>query len=624
MKFTTEQKVTASFVFAMLFIISMGTVAIFMSNDFVTDTEWQKRIYRIQAELDNLNFSLLQTERITHAYLETENEHTWDQIKINIEEIYKDFNRLDSIVEDPAQQKVLYKFKHTLDSFYQSKSSFFFSIKPTGKVSENSRIHFLNDQFTVISKLLGKVKQLEEYENNSLIIRAQHNEKQTLKLVVSATVYALFSFLLILLFYHIVRIDLRKRRKAEKVQEALLSIANSTRTASDLDKLFGNIHKALARLMHAPNFYISLIDDNQKILHFPYFKDLYDNPPDSRKIGKGMTEWIIRHNKPVLLKEKQMIELSNNGEIELIGKLPHEWMGIPLNAEGIVNGAIVIQNYRKEDLYSKADLELFTFVSDQIAQAVEKKRQEERIQQSEQHLRELNIQKNKFFTILGHDLRAPFSGLIGFTGLLKIALQKKKYEKSETYADQIENSANHMYNLLNQLLDWSQAESGHMLYHPEDINLREETNQILELLKSTADGKKVNLISKVDPGDAVFSDRDMLHTIIRNLLSNAIKYSHPGQAVVLYTIEENEHLRICVQDSGTGMDTASRESLFKPDGHKSLPGTSHESGTGFGLLIIKELVERHGGKVKVDSSPGKGSTFSFTLPLITNQLTLNE
>ena len=622
MKFSTEQKVTASFVFAMLFIISMGTVAIFMSNDFATDTEWEKKIYRIQSELDNLNFSLLQEERITHSYLATENEQTWDQIKINIEEIYKEFNRLDSIIENPAQQKVLNKFKHTLDSFYQSKSSFFFSINPTRNVSGDSRIHFLNDQFTVISKLLEKVKQLEEYENNLLIIRAQHNESQTLKMVVSATVYALFSFLLILLFYHIVKIDLRKRRKAEKVQEALLSIANSTRTASDLDKLFDNIHKSLGRLMHAPNFYISLIDDNQKILHFPYFKDLYDNPPDSRKIGKGMTEWVIRNNKPILLKEKQMIELFNNGEIEIIGKLPHEWMGVPLNIQGIVTGAIVIQNYRKEDLYSKADLELFTFVSDQVAQAIEKKRQEERIQQSEQHLRELNVQKNKFFTILGHDLRAPFSGLIGFTGLLKIAIQKKKFDKIETYADQIENSANHLYNLLNQLLDWSLAESGHMPYHPEEINLSEESDQILELLKSTANRKNVELISKVDPEDTVFSDRDMMHTIIRNLLSNAIKYSHPDQSVVLYTIKENDFLRICVKDSGTGMDTVTKESLFKPDGHKSLPGTSHESGTGFGLLIIKELVERHGGKVEVESSPGNGSTFSFTLPLLTNQLYL--
>ena len=599
MKLTTEQKITAGFVFAMLFIVSLGTVAIFMSTDFVKDTEWERRIYRIQSQLDNLNFSLLQAERITHSYLETGNQQTWDQININIENIYKAYDRMDSITEDPGQQKLLHQFKTTLDSFYQSNLTFFQGKESFKKITGPSQVSFFNNQFTVFSKLLETVKAMEEYENNLLVIRAQHNEKQTLKLVVSSTVYALFSFLLILLFYQVVKVDLKKRRKAEKIKEALLSIADSTRSTSNLDILFGGIHKAVARLMPAPNFYISLIDDNGKILHFPYFKDLYSAPPPSREIGNGTTEWLVRHKKPALLRIEELIELHRTGEIEFIDKVPHEWMGVPLKIEDNIIGALVIQNYRDTYLYTTEDLDLFTFISGQIAQTIEKKRQEKRIEQSEQHLRELNAQKNKFFTILGHDLRAPFSGLIGFTDLLKNALQKKKYDKTEMYANQILNSANHMYNLLNQLLDWSQAESGHMPFQPEAFNLRDEANQIIELLESSAERKKVKLINNVDPVDKVYSDRKMLHAIIRNLLSNAIKYSTADKTVTLFTIEEKEQIRILVRDEGVGMENATKESLFKPDSHTSLPGTSHESGTGFGLLLVRELVEKHGGKVEV-------------------------
>lgn len=620
MRLTTEQKITAGFVFSMLFIVSLGTVVIFMSADFVKDAEWEKRIYRIQSQLDNLNFSLLQTERITHSYLETGNQQTWGQININIENIYKAYDRMDSITEDPGQQKLLHQFKTKLDSFYQSNSSFFQEKEPFTKITGSSQVNLFNNQFTVFSKLLETVKEMEEYENNLLVLRAQHSEKQTLKLVVFSTVYALFSFLLILLFYQVVKVDLRKRRKAEKIKEALLSIADSTRSTSDLDILFGDIHKAVARLMPAPNFYISLIDDNGKILHFPYFKDLYSSPPPSREIGNGMTEWLVRHKKPVLLKIEELMELHRNGEIEFIGKIPHEWMGVPLKIENNIIGALVIQNYRDTYLYSSEDLDLFNFISGQIAQTIEKKSQEKRIEQSEQHLRELNAQKNKFFTILGHDLRAPFSGLIGFTDLLKNALQKKKYDKTEMYADQIINSANHMYNLLNQLLDWSQAESGHMPFQPEVFNLRKEVNQIIELLESSSERKGVKLINNVDPEDIVYCDRRMLHAILRNLISNAIKYSITDKAVTLDTIVEKEQIHILVKDEGVGMDTATRESLFKPDGHKSLPGTSHESGTGFGLLLVRELVEKHGGKVEVESAPGKGSTFSFTLPVMANHL----
>lgn len=244
----------------------------------------------------------------------------------------------------------------------------------------------------------------------------------------------------------------------------------------------------------------------------------------------------------------------------------------------------------------------------------ERKKAEKELMDNEIRLRELNATKDKFFSIIAHDLRSPFSSIMGFSNLLVDQIKDKDYSEIENYADIIQISSNRVMTLLTNLLEWSNAQTGRMNFNPEYVELVSLINEVIELSNFSANHKSVS-INKILPRIApVLADKAMISTVLRNLISNAIKYTNKGDTITVNAEQKSNEMIISVTDCGIGIEKNDIEKLFKIDKNFTTPGTDKEKGTGLGLILCKEFVERHGGKISVESTKGKGSKFSFTIP----------
>lgn len=243
----------------------------------------------------------------------------------------------------------------------------------------------------------------------------------------------------------------------------------------------------------------------------------------------------------------------------------------------------------------------------------ERKRLFEELRQNEIRLHELNATKDKFFSIIAHDLKNPFSGLIGFGNLLVEKIREKDYDGIERYAEIILESSNRAMNLLENLLEWSQAHTGKIEFNPEYVVVQSLVQQEASLLRESATAKSVDIKISIPNTHIAYADKNMIGTVVRNLISNAIKFSHPGDVVRVTSAAEDDRLVVSVRDEGTGIPEKHLDKLFKIDQGFSSPGTRKEMGTGLGLILCKEFIERHGCDIWVESEAGKGSVFSFSL-----------
>jgi PAS domain S-box-containing protein len=233
---------------------------------------------------------------------------------------------------------------------------------------------------------------------------------------------------------------------------------------------------------------------------------------------------------------------------------------------------------------------------------------------SETRLRELNATKDKFFSIIAHDLKSPFNSIIGFSNLLVRQIEEKDYAAIERYAGIIQNSSQQAMDLLMNLLEWSRSQTGRIFFTPENIDLSALINQSIELFYGYRQQKSIAIYSKILVNQPIFADKAMISTILRNLISNAIKFTNIGGEIIISSENKPNELVVTVSDNGVGIEEESISKLFRIDQNHSTLGTEKEKGTGLGLLLCKEFVEKHGGRIWVESSQGKGSKFSFTIP----------
>ena len=244
---------------------------------------------------------------------------------------------------------------------------------------------------------------------------------------------------------------------------------------------------------------------------------------------------------------------------------------------------------------------------------IERKIMEDKLKESEKQLSDTLTIKDKFFSIIAHDLKHPFNILLGFSNMNLTNIRKKQYDKVEEANKIIKESAEQGYILLNNLLEWAQAEQGAIKFKPDYHNLKERIQNATAHLSNIAEEKQIAIINKFKPNITFYSDGDMFDTIIRNLVSNAIKYTENGGSVTIRAKQLKNKLKVKVEDTGVGIKPEDINKLFKMEENYTSHGTSGEKGTGLGLILCKEFIEKHGGQIGVDSEPGKGSTFWFTL-----------
>ncbi|MGE5497653.1 MAG: tetratricopeptide repeat protein [Syntrophothermus sp.] len=230
-----------------------------------------------------------------------------------------------------------------------------------------------------------------------------------------------------------------------------------------------------------------------------------------------------------------------------------------------------------------------------------------------QHLSELNAAKDKFFSIIAHDLKNPFLGLIGISSALEEEIKSGNFENITEYAELLKRSTEHGYELLDNLLEWSRIQTDRLEIHMGVQQVSPIVKSTVGLLMPAAIDKDITIKSDIPESLCVMADVNILAAVIRNLLSNAIKYSMDGGHIELLAEERAGMVRITVKDDGLGISREIKEKLFRIDTNISTPGTRKERGTGLGLILCREFVTKMGGTIDVESEPGKGACFSFTI-----------
>ena len=237
-----------------------------------------------------------------------------------------------------------------------------------------------------------------------------------------------------------------------------------------------------------------------------------------------------------------------------------------------------------------------------------------KLEESEERLKELNASKDKFFSIIAHDLKSPFTSFLGLSELLAEDFDEMDSGEIKTLLMELNKNAQNVYSLLENLLSWSRVQTGRMDFAPELIAPFEIIEKTQNLFEPVALQKGILLTSSIYSSRNIFSDRNMAETILRNLVSNAIKFT-PENGVISVTVSDLEDfVEFSVRDSGVGIESDNLAKLFRIDSTHTTLGTKNEKGTGLGLILCKELVERNGGTMTVNSKLGVGTKFSFTVP----------
>ncbi|MCU7494498.1 MAG: hypothetical protein HF314_12785 [Ignavibacteria bacterium] len=235
--------------------------------------------------------------------------------------------------------------------------------------------------------------------------------------------------------------------------------------------------------------------------------------------------------------------------------------------------------------------------------------------ESERYLKEVNSSKDKFFSIISHDLKSPFNALLTYSESMLSNIDQLSREELKDFTVKVSRYSRNVYNLVENLLDWSRIQTGRIEYNPVEMEILPAIKDSIMVQEASASKKKIALINRLNREIKVFADKYMVSAILNNLISNGIKFTQTGGRIEISAECEDGFARLMVSDTGIGMQESEIARLFKIDSHFFKNGTMGEKGTGLGLILCKELIEKNGGVISVDSKPGQGSAFSFTLPL---------
>jgi PAS domain S-box-containing protein len=409
--------------------------------------------------------------------------------------------------------------------------------------------------------------------------------------------------------------DISEIKKKERIHQTTEKILQSVNLVRSLEEQFSYLYKTLMDFIEIKNICFAFYDNSSDKITFPYFNDELEQKPSSGQFGNGLIEFTIKSGRSQLLTDEAIKKLLETKSIVFNEKIPKMWMGVPLPLNENLTLVIIFKEYKNEDYLGDKELDLINSISLPLTRAIERKMIEDEKRVTLKKLEELNQTKDNFFSIISHDLRSPFDSILGFTEILKNEFDDLTKEELKLYLDLLYHSSRHIYSLLNNLLQYSRFQLGKTEFYQQKLNLNKILVKNLEILWGSLLKKEIKMTNLLTDDIYIFADEDMLNSILLNLITNAIKFSNRGGEITISSSKQNGFVTISIKDEGVGMDELTLKRIFKLDSKKSTPGTENETGTGLGLLIVKEFIEKHGGSMLVTSQPSNGSNFTFTLPL---------
>lgn len=407
----------------------------------------------------------------------------------------------------------------------------------------------------------------------------------------------------LLAFYFL---DITSLEKSLRQKDVLYLISQALNKKGSLQELLKEVHQHLSAIIKVENLMVAFYEEDTNSFTLPYMVDAFDHFA-SFSAANTMSGVVIRKKKSFYLHKSEIKKFVEDGSIVVQGAVPMVWIGVPMIVDGEAIGVIVAQDYDDEQGLTRDDLNMLEFLSEQIAMVVYRKNTDEKLSEDVEL-------KNRIFSIIAHDLRAPFHSLISLTSLLEEDDELTPEEQKEVFTSLHETSRNG-YNLLENLLLWARGREGRHDQYRETLNLKNLTDEVLFFQKHGAQFKDIVLENNISDDLIITSDINKLKTILRNLVSNAVKYSYKGGKVTVSARTRPGKLEVYVSDEGVGMKSEQMEMLFNPARDFTTPGTDNEKGAGLGLHLSKDFVRQMGGEIDVKSKKDQGSTFWFTIPL---------
>lgn len=292
------------------------------------------------------------------------------------------------------------------------------------------------------------------------------------------------------------------------------------------------------------------------------------------------------------------------------------YVGMPLvTADGYALGSLCAMDSVPRELGTE-QLHALNTLARQVVKNMELRFSYIRVRELADQLVRMNAGKDRMFNLVAHDLKSPFSGVLGLLELMAESVDGMDKEEIQRYLQLLHNSAGQTFNLLERLLQWSTFESGELPFRPVRHQVDDILSGVVALLHGIAARKSIQLLSVPNAGAVVMADHAMMHSVIQNLVGNALKFTLPQGIITLSSRVLGDWVEISVQDTGVGMSPESLDKVLGRESGNTTVGTAGEAGTGLGLNLSQGFVEKHGGKFYAESEIGKGTVFRFTLPRV--------
>ena len=372
---------------------------------------------------------------------------------------------------------------------------------------------------------------------------------------------------------------------------------------------FNDLVQLAAKICGAPISIISLLDQDRS-----WFKSSYGLPRGQVERKLSICSHAILQP-DVFVVEDTILDSRFIDNPIVSGDLNVRfYAGAPLTTySGHHLGTLCVLDSKARTI-SDEQIDALRILANQVVIHLELRKSHQALEINNEKLREINASKDKFFSIIAHDLRAPFHGILGFSEVLETEIEDLDQKGIRDIASYLRSTAHATFRLLENLLQWAMTEGGALVHRPQDVQIEQVFQTIFEILGAVAQKKNIVLHSDVSPDLHCFVDINMMTSVLQNLCSNALKFTRNGGHVYLSAYQSGNEVFINVRDTGIGMTETQIQDFFTRQQPHSLKGTEGEKGTGLGLLLCRQFVEKNNGKMLITSKIDEGTTFTITLP----------
>ncbi len=424
--------------------------------------------------------------------------------------------------------------------------------------------------------------------------------------------------------YHLINEREHEIRDRAAELATINRITQALSTQLEMNRLIQLVGDQVRDVFHAPIAYVALLDRAAMMVHFPY---TYGEDPESRPYGEGLTSQIIRTGQPILINEDLDASRARLG-VRPIGRQAASYLGVPIPAGGEMIGVISVQTTDQEGRFTEADQRLLSTIASAVGVAIYNAKLFNDARQARAAAEDADAAKSSFLSTVSHELRTPLTSVLGFAKIIHRRLEERLFplvpeddrKIQQTKRQVIDNlnvvvsEGERLTKLIDDVLDLAKIEAGKFTWNMESLTASDVIERAVAATASLFEAKKLSLVQNIEPGlPEVTGDRDRLIQVVINLISNAVKFTDSGSVTCSAALRDGD-LVVSVTDSGIGIAPVDQPKVFEKFKQVGDTLTDKPKGTGLGLPICKEIVEHHGGRIWVESKPGQGSTFSFTLP----------